>query len=289
MGALRSVILSAGLAGTLSAALVNYNPAPTTDTGWTACSAFAGYSCRTTAFFDPLGLSDQNDDVSINGLFQSAFTAWNASGGGQGWTLNYGGNLGGTWNVTIAQAEQFDAANNLVLNNVFKGGLEINIAVTGVTLPTLGVGDQLVWTQGLFDNYLGNGTIVTPFYEMDIITAGCSPAGPNPYCPPAYPYQYADNRFYDQPKARYPGTRVDAGFLRCQRLPRRREQWHQDTHGLRRGLLRLPEFRQPRARGMGPAEQRTAGDGRDPAQNGKSLTTAGGPSVKFARPSPKSR
>ena len=84
MGALRSVILSAGLAGTLSAALVNYNPAPTTDTGWTACSAFAGYSCRTTAFFDPLGLSDQNDDVSINGLFQSAFTAWNASGGGQG-------------------------------------------------------------------------------------------------------------------------------------------------------------------------------------------------------------
>jgi len=94
------------------------------------------------------------------------------------------------------------------VNNVFKGGLEISISVANVTLPTLGAGDQLVWAQGLFDNYLGNGTIVAPFFEMDIITGGCNPAGPNPYCPPAYPFQYPDNHFYDQPAARYqpPGT-----------------------------------------------------------------------------------
>ena len=173
------------------------------------------------------------------------------------------------------------------MNHVFKGGPEINIDVTGVSLPTLGAGDQLVWTQGLFDNYLGNGTVVTPFYEMDILTAGRSPAGPNPYGPPAYPFQYHDNKFYDQPKARYQAPGSTQAFFDANAY------LAVENNGAK--TLRVYDGvfygfqNQPRARGMGPAGQRTAGGGRDPAQNGKGLTSAGGPSVNFARPSPKSR
>lgn len=204
----RLFFLTMPCAALLSAATINYNPAPTTDTGWKTCSAFAGYSCRTTAYFDALTLNTQNDSQNINGLFQSAFTAWNASGGGQGWTLNFGGDLAGTFDVVIAQAQQFDSSNNLVNTPVFKGGLEIQINVSNLTLPTLGAGDRLAWTQGLHDNYTGAGATVPPFYEMDITTDACNTNGTNPWCPPAYPFQYGDNKFYDQPKARYqpPGT-----------------------------------------------------------------------------------
>jgi hypothetical protein len=199
----RIALLTTICSALLSSATINYNPAPVTDTGWNTCSAFPQYSCRTTAYFDPLTLNDQNDSQNINGLFQTAFTAWNASGGGQGWTLNFGGDVDGTFDVTIAKAMQFDAANNPVNTPVFKGGLEIEIKVTNITLPTLGAGDSLVWSQGLFDNYTGAGATIPPIYEMDITAAACNTNGANPWCPPAYPFTYPTNHFYDRPAARY--------------------------------------------------------------------------------------
>jgi hypothetical protein len=203
----KSILFTLTLAGSLSATTINYNPAPTTTAGWSSCANYAGYTCKTIAYFDPLALSDQNDG-GVSSLFQTAFDAWNGSGGGQGWTDSMGTDLGGSFNVTIAKAEQFDAGNNVVNNNVVKGGLEIQIFLNNVTLPTLGVGDQLVWVQGLLDNYTGAGGIMPNTYEMDITSAACNPAGPKPWCPPAYPFQYPDNSFYDQPKATYqpPGT-----------------------------------------------------------------------------------
>ncbi len=191
-------LFSFSLSGLLSAATITYTPAATTDTGWNACGSFAGYTCRTTANFDTLGLNTQNDG-GTSGLFDSAFSAWNTSVGG-GWTLANGGDLTGTLDVTTATAQQF--------SGVTLGGLTINIDASGVTLPTVPAGDSLVWAQGLFDNYLLDGSVVTPFYEMDVVTGACNVAGPNPWCPPAYPFQYADNHFYDQPKTLYlaPGS-----------------------------------------------------------------------------------
>jgi hypothetical protein len=197
----RTLLLSLGLASLLSAATVNYNPAPTTVAGWSPCTNYAGYVCKTTAYFDAQSLSDQNDDQNINGLFQSAFDAWNASGGGQGWTLNYGGSLTGTFDVTTATANQFGP--------VVAGGLTINIDVSNITLPTPGANQQLVWVQGLFINYtVPAGTIVTPYFAMDTSTLSGLTCGGTIFCPPAYPYQYLDNSFYDQPFDAYmpPGT-----------------------------------------------------------------------------------
>lgn len=191
------VALFFGFAALLPAASITYNPAPTTDTGWTACANFVNAVCRTTAYFDALTLSDQNDTM-LSSLFQSAWNAWNPGG----WTLNFGGDLAGTYNVNIARALQFDGGGNVATTGVVLGGAEINVQLGTVTAPTLGANDQLAWVQGLFDNYLLNGTIVPGFYEMDITSAACGGAG-QPWCPPAYPFQYNDDRFYDRPRASY--------------------------------------------------------------------------------------
>lgn len=197
---LKTVWLCLGLAGVLSAAAISYNPAATTSTGWNACGSFPGYSCLTTANFDDNSLNTQNDG-GIAGLFDQAFNTWNASGGGQGWTLVNGGDLSGTFDVTTAQAQQF--------SGVTLGGLTININVGNVTLPTVGANQQLVWVQGLNINYtVGAGTIVPGYYAMDTSTLSNLTCGGNIFCPPAYPYQYVNDHFYDQPKDYYqpPGS-----------------------------------------------------------------------------------
>jgi hypothetical protein len=87
------------------------------------------------------------------------------------------------------------------------GGLEIDVFLSNVNLPPLGAGDRLVWVQGLLDNYSGPATGT---YEMDITNLpGCNPRGPDPWCPPAYPFNdYPNHEFFDQPHALYrnPGT-----------------------------------------------------------------------------------
>lgn len=199
----RSTFVLLAFAALLPAGLV-YNPAPTTDTGWKTCGANPAYSCRTTASFNAQTLNDLNDSQNINSMFVTAFNTWNATNApASTWTLAFGGDLAGDLTVDIATALQFDGSGTPVANNPISGGLEIQIKVGGVTLPTLGTNDQLVWAQGLFDNYLLNGNIVTPFYEMDVAGATCNTNGTNPWCAPAYPYTYGDNKFYDRPRASY--------------------------------------------------------------------------------------
>lgn len=205
-----TLLLLTGLTTLLPAASINYNPAATTDTGWSTCANLAGLHCRTTAYFDAMTLSDQND-TSLSALFQSAFTAWNATGGGQGWTLNFGGDLNGTYDVTTATALQFAAAGVVANANVVSGGLEIEVSVANVTAPALGANEDLVWIQGLYDNYLLDGSIVTSFYEMDVSTDPCGGVT-GITCPPAYPFQYGDKKFYDRPRASYVAGNTQAFF-----------------------------------------------------------------------------
>lgn len=204
----KSMLFTLALAGSLSATAIDYNPAPTTTAGWSNCANYAGHLCKTIAYFDAQALTDQNNS-GVSNLFQLAFDAWNDSNGGQGWTDSMSStDLGGSFDVTVAKAEQFDANKNVVANNVVFGGLEIRVNLNNVMLPPLGPDDQLVWVQGLLDNYGRNGEIANT-YEMDIFHGiFCNLSGPAPWCPPAYPYQYADNHFYDKPKALYrpPGT-----------------------------------------------------------------------------------
>ncbi len=201
-------LIALGIAGLLPAASLTIDPNPTLRAGWSNCANFAGYNCLTTAYFNAGTLFD-NDDVNISSLFVNAFDAWNNSGGGQGWTLNNGGALtnkpNGGYLMDTAQALQFAAGPVVANANVVSGGEEIHISTAGVNLPALGANDQLVWVQGLYDNYLLNGSIVTPFYEMDIASGAC---GGTTFCPPAYPFQYNDDSFYDRPRASYqaPGT-----------------------------------------------------------------------------------
>lgn len=205
-----TLLILTGLTTLLPAASINYNPAATTDTGWSTCANLPGLTCRTTAYFDTMTLSDQNDTM-LSALFQSAFTAWNATGGGQGWTLNFGGDLAGTYSVTTAQALQFGAGGAVANANVALGGLEIEVGVGGITLPTPGMGEDIVWIQGLYDNYLLDGSIVTSFYEMDVSTDPCGGVT-GITCPPAYPFQYGDNKFYDRPRASYVAGSTQAFF-----------------------------------------------------------------------------
>jgi hypothetical protein len=187
------------VAGFLPAANITFNPAATTKAGPSPCGSYPGYACTTIAYFDSGTLFD-SDDTNISPLFTMAFDNWNTANGGD-WTLANGGELAGTYNITTATAQQF--------SGVTLGGLTIMIDVSGLTLPTVGANQQLVWVQGLDINYTpGAGTIVDPMYTMDTSTFSNLTCGGTIFCPPAYPYQYKDDSFYDQPKDYYmpPGT-----------------------------------------------------------------------------------
>jgi len=189
---------------------LNYNPAAVTSIGFNPCGNFPGFGCKTTAYFDATSLDAQNG-TDVSQLFVDAFNAWNPGG----WTLNQTpAPGGGTFDITgdpegnpnsgiPASAGQFAG--------VTLGGLTILINLDDITLPNLNSGDQLVWMQGLQINYTPgpNAPTVAPYYTMDTSTlSGLDCTQPNIFCPPAYPYQYNDNSFYDQPKAFYqtPGT-----------------------------------------------------------------------------------
>jgi hypothetical protein len=193
------------------ATTINYTPAPTTYIGYNPCGNFPGYGCATSAYFDTGSLIAQNGD-EISSLFMNAWDAWNSA---DTWTLEptVDDTLGGTFNVTTAAAGQFFG--------VVSGGLTIQVTLSGVTLPTLTGDEQLLWVQGLELNYTPGvaGPAVTPYYTMDTSTLSgltCSATAvkwngvgnPDIFCPPAYPYQYTNNSFYDQPKGSYqpPGT-----------------------------------------------------------------------------------
>ena len=194
----RTVLLCLAVASALPATTVSYNPAPTTSVGYNPCGNYPGYGCKTLAYFDAQSLDSQNGN-SVASLFENAFDAWNAGGT---WTIASVKDPGGTFNVDTATAQQFF--------DVTFGGLTIDIKLDGLNIPTLGLGDFLVWVQGLNLNYVPGtaGGTVAPYYALDTSTLSGLTCGGAISCPPAYPYQYADNSFYDQPKALYepPGT-----------------------------------------------------------------------------------
>jgi hypothetical protein len=161
-----------------------------------------------------MGLSQewQNNPGGIAPVFNVGFDAWNTRnnnsnnppGVNQGWTVSKGADPGGAFTVNIAQAEQFDAANNIANNPVAKGGLEIRIIPNAALLDTLNTavtnlgGDyKITWVQALYDNYTTAGSTVIPFYEMDT-TSATNPSYTDSYAP-----QPGGNGFYDQPKPRY--------------------------------------------------------------------------------------
>jgi hypothetical protein len=167
------------LTGCLSATLVNYNPAPTTDTGWNPCGAtryptLEGNLCKTTAFFEAMSLDQEfmNNPGGISVIFGAAFNAWNTRdnvsynplGVQRGWTLSFGGDPGGTFNVSTAKALQRD--------NLTIGAANIVVTPSDDLLKTmngkLGANDVLVWVQGLYLNWNFSGDALPAFYEMDV-------------------------------------------------------------------------------------------------------------------------
>lgn len=212
------------LAGSLSASNIIYNPAPITDTGWHTCGVFyyaslAGDKCRTTAYFQSMSLNQEfkNNPGGISVIFGAAFNAWNTRdnvsynppGLQKGWTLNNGGDPGGAFNVTVAQAQQFDQNRNPIVANVITGGVDIQITPNAAQRATLanavaklGGDYQITWVQGLYDNFMFNPTrTVPPYYEMDI-------TGPGGVLDPSYCASFpagcgANNSFSDVPNLRY--------------------------------------------------------------------------------------
>jgi hypothetical protein len=199
------------------ATTISFNPAPTTSVGYNHCDQFPA-NCKTRAYFDATSL-DTESSGSVSNLFTNAFDAWKSSTpGGLLWTDSVGSDPGGKFNVDIATACQFAGGGSKVCNSgVTKGGLTIDIKLDGLKLPDLGEGDQLVWVQGLLENYAiePGGPIITPRYAMDTSTLSGLPCGGTTgvACPPAYPYQYPDNSFYDQPKEFYFPPGATQGFF----------------------------------------------------------------------------
>jgi hypothetical protein len=65
-----------------------------------ACTELPGKTCSTSAYFDTQSLDDQNDET-ISTTFEREFNAWRDLNAANGqWSLNFGGNLNGTFRVT---------------------------------------------------------------------------------------------------------------------------------------------------------------------------------------------
>ncbi|MEX2113086.1 MAG: PEPxxWA-CTERM sorting domain-containing protein [Pirellulales bacterium] len=127
--------------------------------------------------------------------YQAAWNAWNDAQPAEAkWTLVDGGTL----TDLALTVSIFDAYSNHTSHGV--GGLEIQVDIDYDGADR----DELVWSQGLYDNYLLDGSIIAPFYEMDVSTA------PGVWTPPVYPFQYEDERFYDFPKGPFDGAFFEA-------------------------------------------------------------------------------
>jgi hypothetical protein len=147
--------------------------------------------CIATGFLDSTPRSGEYP------FFRKSFRAWNATNAaGSKWKLTNGGELpGGELEVT-----KFDT---FALSRV--GGVEISVSWTYAGADK---GD-FKWSQALYDNYLIDGSIVAPFFEMDVKTP-CDNTSLSKQCPPLYPFQYADRHFYDKPRGPWPNAFFDA-------------------------------------------------------------------------------
>jgi hypothetical protein len=180
---------------------------------WQSCGATGylswGSSVSTTELFNFSGFN--NSGGAGEERFLDSFNAWTNTAAGAGWTLVDGGQL--DLDYHISQFETFAAPSS--------GGVNITIDIArqdGYTGPAL---NTLVWTQALAINYLVTDAAGVnhspPVFSLDTfafnlggsaIPAGATcdnnGAGGKPYCDPAYPFQYADQHFFDGPTGVYP-------------------------------------------------------------------------------------
>lgn len=179
---------------------------------WASCGANGyltyGDDISSTSSFTNLSSFNTTSPLGEE-TFASSFAAWTGTAAGAGWTLDDGGQLDVDYDITEFQTNASTTG----------GGVTINVDVS-TTDPNIDLSDY-VWTQALLVNYLVTAPAGTnedpPVSAMDTfsfnlggaaIPAGstCSNtgAGGQPYCDPAYPFQYADTHFSDGPSGVYP-------------------------------------------------------------------------------------
>jgi hypothetical protein len=176
------------------------------------CTKIANYTCSTFAYFDNMSLDDQNDEQNIAQLFVNAFDTWDAMQKPNAkWTLVFGGNPGGIFNIFVSSAAVTDPdpdCNGFGPKGGTCGGTGIKIALRMIKPPAVGANEVFGWAQGVYGNYENDGTkTVAPFYEMDVLTGPCG-LNANPICPPMYSFQTPDYKFGDAPAFQFlpPGS-----------------------------------------------------------------------------------
>lgn len=152
------------------------------------CKAGTYVNCKSKAHLNTTSLAGTDAE------FKKSFDKWNdTNAAGSKWTLANGGNLpGGVFNVSTFDAFAIDD----------RGGVEIQIDWTYSGTDK----GEYKWTQGIYKDYLSDGTKVSPYYKMDVIAAGCDNTDLLKQCPPLYPYQYGDRHFYDKPEGPWPNS-----------------------------------------------------------------------------------
>jgi hypothetical protein len=195
----------------LCGAYIDFDSPHIPDSGVGTCAESAGtYYCDTVAFFDSYTLNQTNSGA-ISPLFQQAFDSWNASVN-KSWTLANGGALGGYFDVTSFAPEESTGWT--------AGGVLIDVDISHITgLPALTDNESLIWVQALYVNYdVNSNSIIDPVYHLDLASSQCNVNGPNAWCAPAYPYQYASGsystgHFHDEPSALYQGLGSTQAFF----------------------------------------------------------------------------
>ena len=124
----------------------------------------------------------------ISADFTAAFNSWNADmgarGGAGGWTIVNAGGLNGTFKVNDYTPTLVGATGDLSFNMSYTAGLGDPSATAANT----------VWAQSIrTTDKLAGSLAGNPYLD--------NPAGlgGGTYNPPAYPFQYADGHFYDDP------------------------------------------------------------------------------------------
>jgi hypothetical protein len=178
-----------------------------------------------------MSLTTKNPD-GFSGLFGAAFNAWNNTNNKstnpeattkQGWTLTFGGDPGGTLNVSVATALQGPSDPGLPgrVLGAGVGGAKIRLTPNAALLETLnnavandnedapeGKQDyKITWVQGTYDNFVFPAATVPAYYELDVDDYVQNKAGQDPsYCAsfskgcPAVP---GPDTFLDTPALRY--------------------------------------------------------------------------------------
>lgn len=126
--------------------------------------------------------------------YTTAFNNWNASGGGQGWTLAFGASLGADtkFNITTYRAFVTGATGGVEILMTYTQGAD---APNPATQANVGDPETAFWSQSIVTNDPLNGN-TSPYLD---ISEGTNNGG-STFDAPLYPFQYADTAFYDAPR-----------------------------------------------------------------------------------------